>query len=1394
MSKVKDKIYFFLVRKNENVQYEYERYVMENIKEHYESHYKHWIILFKIKWHYQVMKRTTRMIYFDAEKKGKVLQIQQVNQSNKEGKLNIAKQTVEQQPVKAPEKILYYLNDYVRPSVNQFVASIVDYDIISFDIFDTLIYRKVEKPNDIFTIMSAEMEINDFVDIRKKAENFARNIKEKKGETREIKLSDIYDILEERFCVDRKWMKREVELELKMSMPNEYIHKVYEILLKFEKIIIFTTDMYLPLDVIKNMVEKNGYSKYDAIYLSNEYGLRKGDGTLQHLLKEKYPNGKIVHIGDNYEADVKKSIEAGIDAIHNPDSHFVYREPELENIAASFYRAVIQTKMNNGLWDKDIYYSHGYRVGGILTVGYCNFINQIVKKRKIDKILFCARDCKVIYNVYEQLYKSTDSVYINISRYAIFNITSEHYLYDLSNRYIMKYMKMYRNNKTVEMILKETGFSYLVEECEKYNIDRYQFPASINDDYRIQEFLYKCGSIIYEHNAASRIAAKKYFSEILGDAKNILIVDIGWSGTCITALKYFIKKNIKSYNGNIYGSLMCTNRNELIKNSIQFDEIEAYLNTPFTNMDITRHIFPGPPRSRNTVVMDKLHMPFEYLFTSTDKTLLAYKFDNQGEVDFIYSDNDVPNPEQICQMQNGMLDFAKNYEDYSSECKKKIKIPPYTAFLPIRESISHERYLYEIYKDFLYDAMTSIESTGGVPLFSSLFGKKYTEKLKTDEYETNGRKILFITPEMIYSGAPRSLLRMCRVAKNLGYSMTVWSAKEGPFQSEYEREDIEVEIVPESEIDKKKNEIEKFDLAVCNTVVTSKYAEACCQLIPTVWYIREATNMPDFIRNNEKRAYTVRHSSDIYVVSDYAAVALNKYADEPVKVIHNCVEDEVEMAVSYIPGSGEKIKFVQFGTMEYRKGYDVLLAAYQSMPEEYRNQSEIYFAGGFINSGTSFCSYLFRKMEGVEGAHYLGVIQREEDKIKTLSQMDVVVVASRDESCSLVALEGAMLSKPLIVTENVGAKYMVDERNGYIVDTGDADSLRNTMMSMIERRDQLEEMGKNSRIAYEQKAGMNAYTRSMRELYALSETKNTEEFKNRREYNREVFSDKYRRAHPITITKSKEELDAMNDIAIVSLTSHPGRMNVIGRTIDTLISQTVRPKKILLWLSEEEFPNKMKDLPHHLIVQKNIYDFFEINWVNDDLKPHKKYFYAMQEYKEDPVILVDDDVYYDEHLVEYLLDSYHKFPDCISAMRTNLIGFKRDGRIMNYEGWTMGYRALQDTPSSQLVPTGVGGVLYPPHSLPEETFNAAAIKETCLFCDDLWLKFWASYARMKIVMPEHFCTERLIDGSQNVALWKMNVRQGNNNDKSMVRIMDYYEKATGELKAMLDWMRKDRFC
>ena len=1393
----KDKMYDYFVRGNSYVCYEYERYVQEHIEDHKNKRLSHWLLLLRLSLHYRLLNSTKPVVYsvdsINNLSNNDNLLSPNINKNNSKLSVSDFDKSDDSKKIESGNtSLLYFQNDYIRPSASQLISQIIDYDVISFDVFDTAIYRKVEKPTDVFVIMSGEMGLNDFSDIRKKAEQFARNIKEKTEGTREITLEDIYDVLESRFSIEKKWMFREIELEIELSMPNEYIHRVYTRLVELDKTIVFMTDMYLSIDVIKKLLEKNGYLKYDHIFLSNEYLERKGDGTLQLELLKEYPQKTIVHIGDNYETDIKKTAEAGIAGLYNPDSHFVYKEPELENIAGSFYRAVIQTNMNNGLWNENIYYSHGFRVGGILTAGFCNYINKIAAEKNIDKILFCSRDGYILNKIYKKHYNRIKCDYLKISRFSIFNITSEHYLYDLTNRYIMRYIKQFSDSKTIGTILTECGYGYLIDECGKNNINPYMFPATIHDDYRIQEFLYNCSEAIYEHNSSQREAAKLYFSELIGNSKNILVVDIGWSGTCITAFKYFIEKILSDLKVNVLGALLSTSRSDSIKNSIQYREIFSYLNSPFDNLDITRHIFPGPPRSRDNKTMDILHMPFEYMFTSTEKSLISYCLNDKGNYEFIYSEKAPLNVTQIIDMQSGIEAFVDKYEEYRGKFCSCFEIPPYTAFAPIKECLSHKDYLLSVYKDYMYDAMTPTSFENDVPSFASLFGIYNNSLPNVRNAKPAKKKLLFVGPEMIYSGAPRSMLRMCRVAAFLDYDVTIWSYKDGPFRKEYENDGFVVDIVAENKLKDRIGDISKFDMAICNTVMTSKCAEICCQYIPTVWYIREATNIPDFIRNNDERAYVIKHSKDICVVSDYAADALKKFSDEEIKVVRNCVEDETDMAVSYASGSGEKIKFLQMGTMEYRKGYDVLLAAYSHMPLEYRKKSELYFAGGFIASGASYCDYLFEKISETEGCYYLGLISDEKDKIETISSKDVVVVASRDESCSLVALEGAMLSKPLIVTENVGAKYIVSDQNGVIVKTNDVESLSNAMIKMIDDKDKLSSMGRQSRLMYEKEAGMKAYTKELKTLFDLCNLKGTKAFEADRKRNVEIFNDELKKNYLSNRTISNDELNKFNDIAVVSLTSHPGRMNVIVPCIKSLLNQTVRPKKIVLVLSLLQFPKKEKDLPSELVYLSYFNDVFDILWVEDDLKPHKKYFYTMKIYKDSPVIIVDDDVNYDPALVESLLESHDLFPDCIVAMRANLIGFKNKKELMSYEGWIMGYRGILNSPSTLLIPTGVGGVLYPPNCLPDEAFDPNAIKANCLYCDDIWLKIWASHSKIKTVVPEKYCVEKIIDGSQDVALWHKNVRQGNNNDESLTNTLDYYNVKTHNRDELLSWLKKDK--
>ena len=1278
----------------------------------------------------------------------------------------------------------YYFSNNNRYDNDKLLNELMNFDVISFDIFDTALYRKVEFPNDVFRIMASEMEYPDFVQIRKSAESEAREQKEKSEGHREVVLSEIYDILAERYGINRNWQKRECELEIDLSTANEYIFKIYKELLNVGKSVVFTSDMYLPKHVIADMLEKNGYEKYDKLYLSNEYNLRKGDGKLQKVLLTDFKEKKIVHIGDSLNGDINKSLEAGLQAIYNPDSRLSFREHDMDNLAGSFYRALINHSLNNGLWNKNLYFEHGFRVGGILVAGFCEYINDFAKKNHIEKILFSSRDCYIIYKIYNKYFKEFDNEYIHISRYAIMSVTSERYLYDWAERFIFRYGEQVGASKTVSDILKETGFSYLIDYLEDNDIDKYLFYSAINKK-KMKKFIFDHVKVIQHHQKSALDAAKLYFSDVVQDRGKVLVVDIGWSGTGIVALKYFLKKNVNEHI-KVFGTLMCTSRGGALTNCVSDGTISSYIYSPFSNMDITRFMMPARVSAQKA---DLLHMPLEFLFTSIERSLIGYKIEG-NKISFEYANYESDNKYEIEQMQIGMMFFVEKYQLYRKKYKNIAPISPYVAFNPLKEAISHQNYCYEVYKNFTYDAFsTPFIERNMVSKYGELFDIQKTV-VNYDIKRSDKKKILFITPELPYTGAPRSLLRMCKVAKQLGYEPVVWSSKPGPFIQEYENNNISVIIMPESHLSRKETIalLKTYNMAVCNTIVTNEYAKICGRYMPIAWYIREATNIMDFCRNNPERLYLLKNSKDVYCVSEYAAIALNKYNKYGVRVIHNSVEDEIDLALPHVNGGGEKVKFVQFGTMEYRKGYDVLIAAYETLPSKYREKAELYFAGGFINSGSPYCDYIFSKISHDENIHYLGVVKGEKNKIETLSQMDVIVVASRDESCSLVALEGAMLSKPLIVTENVGAKYIVNNKNGIIVKTGDVESLRNALIQMIDDKSNLQKMGDVSRQQYEKYASMENHISDLKKLYARNEEKERLIFKFNVIINRIKYS--YKRRKIIRDIKEKTSLlqAKKKESVIVSLTSHPGRIKTVHECVQSLLVQSVSPKKILLWLSKEQFPQMEADLPRELLLLQN--DIFNIKWTEDDLKPHKKYYYTMQKYRSYPIIIVDDDVKYDYRLIESLMQSYRKFPSCISCMRANLMLFRPDGTLRSYDNWQYDYKILRDVPSYQLMPTGVGGVLYPPGIFSEDIFSKKAIIQTSLYCDDLWLKFNAVKAQVRTVIPQVILTYQEIPNTQEVALWRKNVNK-NNNDDCIKKILNYFNTDANNI---LEIIRKDRFC
>ena len=283
-------------------------------------------------------------------------------------------------------------------------------------------------------------------------------------------------------------------------------------------------------------------------------------------------------------------------------------------------------------------------------------------------------------------------------------------------------------------------------------------------------------------------------------------------------------------------------------------------------------------------------------------------------------------------------------------------------------------------------------------------------------------------------------------------------------------------------------------------------------------------------------------------------------------------------------------------------------------------------------------------------------------------------------------------------------------------------------------------------------------------------------------FNREEFADADARTlhNPKQFlefcTVRKHDYETMKKMVsrrlIVSLTTYPKRIGLIPQVLESLYEQTRTPDEIVLWLAPEQFPEREKELPERL-VELSGQGKLTIRWC-DDLKAHKKYFFAMQEYPEDLIVTVDDDLTYSPDTLAVLYNSYLLYPDAVSTVRAHLMVHDENRQILPYLSWIQETDACIHEPSMQLMATGGAGVLYPPHLFRKEFFDQQAIMENSPYADDLWLKAMQLASEVPVVVARPHEQLRYIPDSQEEALYLINVRQDQNDVqlKNIIQWMD----------------------
>ena len=264
-----------------------------------------------------------------------------------------------------------------------------------------------------------------------------------------------------------------------------------------------------------------------------------------------------------------------------------------------------------------------------------------------------------------------------------------------------------------------------------------------------------------------------------------------------------------------------------------------------------------------------------------------------------------------------------------------------------------------------------------------------------------------------------------------------------------------------------------------------------------------------------------------------------------------------------------------------------------------------------------------------------------------------------------------------------------------------------------------------------------------------------------------VLVESYYRCLAIFGTRSGITDVKRNPPLIISLTSIPERFNKLHLCIEALFRQSIKPDRLILWLSETDtkIPNSIQNLTKRGL---------EIKFCKD-IRSFKKIIYALKEFPNALIVTADDDIFYPSTWLEELFLAYQKEPGLIHCHRAHLITKNSDGTIKKYKEWKFCAEGIEEA-SPLLFPTGEGGVLYAPGMLNTEVTNKTVFTRLCPTADDVWLKAMSlinNYSCKKISRQKTNFTQ--IKGTQAKALWKENTTAGaNKNDHQIKAVFDYF--------------------
>lgn len=423
--------------------------------------------------------------------------------------------------------------------------------IYSFDVFDTLITRRVFSPADVFLFQADELiregiwkasEV-EWQRARMQAESQARA--QRPGG--EVTLQLIYDELRRAYNLSADVIERayhvETALEAKLAVFIDGNCRQLKKLVDGGDRVVLASDMYLPRSCMHEILKCAGLEQL-PLYLSSEHGTTKSSGGLFKILAtaENSTFPQVFHAGDNAISDYQVPKRLGMSAEHyrasrpTASEQLIHRSPHIADVklrallAGAMRTARLSVPYAEGSTAAAVW-EIGTNIVGPLVVGFVLWVLRQAQDRGLRRLYFVARDGQIPCMVAKQL---CDRWGIDIECKYLYGSRQAWHLPATTqlDEHAWTWILQTGTGLSLGSILERLGMTVAETEVIAHELG-FARDAKLDSSQltRCREYLQGMEAKILERASEKRAVIRDYFvQEGFADGTPYAIVDIGWKG------------------------------------------------------------------------------------------------------------------------------------------------------------------------------------------------------------------------------------------------------------------------------------------------------------------------------------------------------------------------------------------------------------------------------------------------------------------------------------------------------------------------------------------------------------------------------------------------------------------------------------------------------------------------------------------------------------------------------------------------------------------------------------------------------------------------------------------------------------------------------------------------